>query len=390
MNVPIYMGSSSGFGEGGLGGHLGFIYRAAQSTGRDIRVICRGQPQLPDGEFVSVPPPVWAKNVKYTPLRWSPALQTNWSGSQFDRIAASRLPNEPIVYHSFPGFAENSFRKVKKRGGITVLEAATTHAQNVYEVTEEEHRRFGMGGNHFSRGWLKRVLQEYELADFITIASDLQRQTFLDRGFPAEKLLYAPLGIDTNRFSPPADGIRRRTPGQPFRIVQVGQVTLRKGFLYLLEAVRRLNDPDIEIILFGGIGWRAIRHSLASYRQLGIGVRQQSGDPLSVLRDAHLCVHASVEDGFGLAPLEAMAAGLPVIVSDQTGMKDLVEHGKEGFIVPSRDADRLAEAIAGLKRNEEARRAMGAAAAAKAKQYDASACADRYAEALRPAWVNAL
>jgi glycosyltransferase involved in cell wall biosynthesis len=388
MSLPIYAGSSSGFGEGGLGGHLGFIFQAARSAGRDVRVLCRGTPQLPPGEFATVPPPGWAGKAQYTPLRWSPAIQTDWSGRQFDRVASDLLPDTPVIYHSFPGFAERSFRKVKDRGGIAVLEAATTHAEHVFEVTEREHRDYGIGGNHFRRPWVRRVLREYELADYITIASELQRQTFVERGVPSSKLLYAPLGIDTGRFRPAGPEIPRREPGEPFRIVQVGQITLRKGFLYLLEAVRRLKDPEIEIILFGGIGWRAIRQTVEAYRRAGLHVRQLSGDPLPVLREAHLCVHASVEDGFGLAPLEAMAAGLPVIVTEQTGMKDLIENGKDGMIVPSRDSERLAEAVASVKRDEDARRAMGAAAAAKARLYDAAVCSRRYADALTPAWVT--
>ncbi|CAI6036895.1 glycosyltransferase family 4 protein [Cohnella sp. JJ-181] len=390
MNLPIYAGSSSGFGEGGLGGHLGFIQRAASAAGRPIHILCRGEADaLPRERYDSVPSPRWASALKYTPLRWSPALQTSLTGRQFDSLAADRLPDRPIVYHSFPGFAEASFRKVKRWGGITVLEAATTHADHVYGVTEAEHRRYRMGGSPFSRQWVRKVRREYELADYISIASELQRRSFISRGFPPEKLLYAPLGIDTARFAGPGPETRRREKGAKFRVVQVGQITLRKGFIYLLEAVRRLDDPEIEVVLLGGIGWRAIRDTIDRYRRLGIEIRQAGGDPLPALREAHLYVHASVEDGFGLAPLEAMATGLPAIVTDQTGMQDLIDHGRDGLIVPSRDPSSLAEAISRLKGDEALRASMGEAAAAKARRYDAELAARRYADAMRPAWEAA-
>ncbi|WP_411675121.1 glycosyltransferase [Cohnella faecalis] len=99
--------------------------------------------------------------------------------------------------------------------------------------------------------------------------------------------------------------------------------------------MRRLNDPDIEIILFGESagGPFGIRSLPTVSSVSACGSNREIRCPFS---ETHTVRARLVEDGFGLAPLEAMAAGLPVIVSDQTGMKDLVEHGKEGFIVPSR------------------------------------------------------
>jgi|GEM_PF-572015 len=391
MSLPIYAGGSTGYGEGGLGGHLRFLCEAARRAERDVHVLCRGRPgggpQDALAPCEAIPAPGWADWVKVTPFRWSTALQTRWLGEQFDRQAARRLPAErPVIYHSFPGFAEESFRKVKQSGGIAVLEAATTHAGHVYAVTEAEHRRYGIGGSPFSAEWVRRAEREYRLADYITVASELQRRTFLERGFPSDKLLYAPLGVDTGRFSPPADSSRSWHPQAPFRIVQVGQISLRKGFVYLLEAVRKLQDPRIEIVLVGGVGRRGIRRMLERYRQMGLNIRQAGGDPLPYLRSAHLYVHSSVEDGFGLAPLEAMATGLPVIVTDQTGMQDLVTDGRDGVIVPSRDAHRIADSIAWLMSDENARLSMGLAAAKQAAQYDAKACMRAYAAALLPAW----
>ncbi|RIE05387.1 ATP-binding cassette domain-containing protein [Cohnella faecalis] len=138
------------------------------------------------------------------------------------------------------------------------------------------------------------------------------------------------------------------------------------------------------------IGWRAIRHSLASYRQLGIGVRQQSGDPLSVLRDAHCaCTPRRGRLRIGAARSDGRRTSRHCKRPDGNEGSG---RAREGRLHRAEPGMRIGwpKAIAGLKRNEEARKAMGAAAAAKAKQYDASACADRYAEALRPAWVNAL
>ena len=69
------------------------------------------------------------------------------------------------------------------------------------------------------------------------------------------------------------------------------------------------------------------------------------GDPLPVLRAARLYVHPSYTDGFGYAPAEALACGLPVLVSEDTGMKELVGSARDGLVLPTGDLDALTEAI---------------------------------------------
>lgn len=383
--MKVAMGCSAGLGQGGLGGHLEFVRRAAASTGRKPRVYCRSTGA---GEIEFVLDPPWKRLLPFTPARWLPALRVYLDSVTFDRSVAARLPKEPLTYHCFPGYAEQTFRLNRLNGGVNILEAATTHADDLFLITEDEHRRLRIGGSPYSRIWTERVKREYELSDYITVASTLQLDSFIRRGFPKERLLLAPLGVDIQRFSPAIrqPSLRNREKGEPFRIVQVGQVSVRKGFLYLLQAVEKLRDPEIEVILFGGIGWRPIQRLIDSYREKGLNIRLGAGDPVPVLREAHLCVHSSIEDGFGLAPLEAMAAGLPTIVTDMTGMKDTVSDGHNGLIVPARDAEALARHIADLKHNDEYRMRLGKAARIASLKYDVRERITGYARTLEPIW----
>ncbi|MEK8126941.1 glycosyltransferase family 4 protein [Paenibacillus filicis] len=382
----VWLGCSAGLGSGGLGGHLDFVYRAALEGGVSPHVYCREAPAR--AGFTSIPSPSWQRYVKYTPLRWKPSAHVYMGAVQFDKAVADAMPGVQAVYHSFPAFAEESFARVRRHSGINVLEAATTHVHELYASTMLEHRKFRMSGEPFSRPWVKRVLREYELADYITVASKLQWDTFVQHGVPEHKLLFAPLGVDTSRFAPieGQPSRRSREKGEPFRIIAVGQVSLLKGFPYLLEAVLSLKDPDVEITLFGGVGWRGIRQLVETYRRQGLNIGVASGDPLPALHRSHLCVHASVSDGFGLAPLEAMAAGLPVVVTEGTGMKDAIENGRNGFVVPARDAAALAERLAELKENEALRMAIGSAARETALGYDVSRKVSEYAKLLLPIW----
>ena len=76
------------------------------------------------------------------------------------------------------------------------------------------------------------------------------------------------------------------------------------------------------------------------------------GDPLAHLRAASLCVHPAYEDGFGYAPAEALACGVPVIVSEDTGMKDLIDSSAAGLVLPTGDMRQLVEAIEAAYRGE--------------------------------------
>jgi len=76
------------------------------------------------------------------------------------------------------------------------------------------------------------------------------------------------------------------------------------------------------------------------------------GDPLPSLRRASVCVHAAYEDGFGYAPAEALACGVPLLVSEDTGMKELIDSPRAGLILPTGDLDALSEAIDAAYRGE--------------------------------------
>lgn len=93
---------------------------------------------------------------------------------------------------------------------------------------------------------------------------------------------------------------------------------------------------------------RYLQAALARDPRISIG----PGDPLARLRRARLCAHPTYEDGFAYAPVEAMACGVPALVSEDTGMKDLIDPGVNGLILPTGDLGALSEAIDAAYRGE--------------------------------------
>jgi glycosyltransferase involved in cell wall biosynthesis len=89
-------------------------------------------------------------------------------------------------------------------------------------------------------------------------------------------------------------------------------------------------------VLFGGWQSRGMRLFLESAKASDPRISWRSGDPSELFATAALAVHPTWEDGWGYAPAEALAAGVPLLISDQTGMKELL-NPDSGSILPAGD-----------------------------------------------------
>ncbi len=194
---------------------------------------------------------------------------------------------------------------------------------------------------------LPRNLAEYERCDRVLVASRYIRESFLEEGFPDERLRWFPL-TPHPRF----DGARRPSSSATFDIVYVGSLAVHKGVPLLIDAVRRLPFTDLRLRLVGGWGTRGMRRFIEQACATDRRIVAGPGDPLPLLTNACLCVHPAFEDGFGYAPAEALAAGVPLIVSEDTGMKELIDVPSSGLVVPTGDLDALASAIEAAYRGE--------------------------------------
>jgi glycosyltransferase involved in cell wall biosynthesis len=169
----------------------------------------------------------------------------------------------------------------------------------------------------------------------------------MEEGFHHDVLSAFPLTPDPRYES---DG-RSRASGT-FDIVYIGSLSVVKGVPLLVDAFRRLPYSDMRLVLVGGWGTRGMRRFIQKACTIDSRINVCPGDPLVHLRNARLCVHPSYGDGFAYAPAEALACGVPVIVSEDTGMKDLIVHGRNGLIVPTGELSALAEAVEAGYRGE--------------------------------------
>jgi glycosyltransferase involved in cell wall biosynthesis len=278
--------------------------------------------------------------------RFSPAWRA-WSASVvFDRQAANRLPEAEHLL-AFNGRALAQFRAAREaRWESLSLVSANSHLRRVLRQHARAHERYPLERSWASR-LLIRNLAEYEQAQRIYVASRYAWESFVEEGFDEERISFFPL-TPAARFGPaPAP-----STSATFDIAYVGALTVAKGVPLLIDAFADLPHRDMRLVLVGGVGTRGMRRFIERACRRDPRIMVRPGDPLPVLRAARLCVHPAYEDGFGYAPAEALACGLPVIVSEDTGMKDLIDPPRNGLILPTGDLTALTEAIEAAYRGE--------------------------------------
>jgi glycosyltransferase involved in cell wall biosynthesis len=334
------------YGGGGLGRHLLETVEALGRRGATPRFICDPPAALPGAVAPPAGRPVSAERVIAPLLRFSPAWRL-WAGSRaFDTRAAGALSDADHLI-AFNGTAKAQFARAHGAGWESVaLMSANSHFERVLAQHERAYGRYPI-----ERPWpthlLRRNLAEYRAADRIYVSSTYVRESFLERGFAPERLASFPLTPDP-RYAPDRGAPRPST----FEIVYVGSLVVHKGVPLLIEAFRRVAGSDLRLVLVGGWKTRGMRHFIESTCAADPRISVAPGDPLPHLRRARLCVHPAYEDGFAYAPAEALASGVPVIVSEDTGMKELIDGQRSGLVLPTGDLDALTGAIESASRGE--------------------------------------
>jgi alpha-maltose-1-phosphate synthase len=218
-------------------------------------------------------------------------------------------------------------------------------------------------GNFDSAAKLARKDRELELADTVFVASSFTRRTLEESPARPRDVVLAPYG------APPAPAALRpaaRRAGEPLRALFVGSLGQRKGVAYLLEAMGRLG-AGFELTLIGTVPGGRCEPLAAGLRRHRHVASLPHHEILAEMRRHHVLVFPSLFEGFGLVLLEAMANGLPVIATAHTAAPDIMTDGREGFVVPIRSAEVIAEKLELLQGDEALRQGMGEAALARAR-----------------------
>lgn len=266
----------------------------------------------------------------------------------FDNYVADKI-TPCDVFTAISGCGLRSGAKAKSIGAKYVCDRGSTHILYQRKILEEEYKYWNITYTPTHPGIVEREIAEYEQADLITVPSQYARHTFLAAGIDSGKLRVIPYGVDLSLFYPV-----QSPPNEGFTVLFVGMISLRKGVQYLVQAFAKLRIPGKRLWLVG----QADPNVVTRLKKLRLWPNEASiighVDQRQLARymsSANVLVLPSIEDGFGLVLAQALACGCPVVASDHTGARELVQHSINGYIVPPRDVDALSKAIDNIARN---------------------------------------
>jgi glycosyltransferase involved in cell wall biosynthesis len=279
----------------------------------------------------------------------------------WDAMVAKTIPKVDLVI----GYASQSLRtgrSAKRYGARYFLDRACPHTDFQQQLMREEAEQVGIQFSPQPAWFRERQLAEYDEAEVILVPSH-----YTSSSFPAKlqpKLVKLPL---LGRIPAMTESPVSRNP--VFTVGIVGGQPMRKGFIYLLEAWRRLALPNARLLL-------RTNPDFSPYPRLAELLGKTSNvefvgyvqDMRSFYRQCDTFILSSVDDGFGMALFEAMSAGVASIASTNCGSSELIENNVDGLVIAPRNVEQIMESILRLYEDEPLRQRLGAAGARRVGQ----------------------
>ena len=299
-----------------------------------------------------------------------PTSQVNWYDVLFcghDLQVSRALEVNLDAVYAYEDGAKRTFNVAKQRSAATVYELPLGY----YKAVASEMSRARRVWPDLQRAVYEEPLwkqsrkdAELELADVVVVpCAWAARGLSYNERAGKKPVVIVPYGT-------PADDIpaRTRRPDGPFTVLFAGQIGLRKGAPHLIEAWESLRLKDARLWMAGSmsLGRDYLTDHSDSFRYLGALPRVRL---LEVMREADLFVFPSLAEGFGLVIGEALAAGLPVLTTLNTGGPELINDGREGWCIPAHETDSLREHIEWAYQNRDALYEMGKLARLRAEQW---------------------
>jgi glycosyl transferase family 1 len=317
-----------------------------------------------------------------------------WAGKQFCRQVMARGFGQANAIYTYNTAGLELLVAARRKGLLTVMEQTIAPKQIEVELLGAEHMahpgwEFDGTSDRLAPDLIAREATEWDAAHLILCASEFVRDGIAKCGGPVERSVVVPYGVDVvgERSEVPgwaSCGQKSEMGNRPLRVLTVGTVGLRKGSPYVLEAARQLKGR-MEFRMVGGIGvTREVEEQLREHLELTGRV------PPSELVEhfiwADLLLLPSLCEGSATVTYEALAFGLPVICTPNTG--SVVRDGVEGFVVPIRDAAVIAERLRQFLDDFELIERMSANATERAKDFTVAKYGDRLTNALRLSFPN--
>ena len=276
-----------------------------------------------------------------------------------------------------------TFRVAKNRGLKCLYDLPIAYWETVRRLLEEEGRRLPeweptLVGTRDSAAKLERKTEELALADLVVCPSLFVLQSLPPAVLNDKQCIVAEFGSPPGNFDV---AHQLRLSSDKLRVLFAGSMTQRKGLADVFAAMKLLKRSDVELVVMGS-PIAPMEFYRSQYRDFTYMRTRPHGEVLQLMQSCDVLVLPSLAEGRALVQQEALANGLPLIITKNTGGEDLIVSGETGFLVPIRSPDKIAEKIAWLADHRDSLPAMRLAAVKKADAYPWQRYTDRILSAI--------
>lgn len=238
----------------------------------------------------------------------------------YSRWAASLEYNNCEIIHSLASFSLDTFKKYQN-SKYKICDRGSTHRLYQELTLKNEFNLIG-AKYELNQEMIDRDIEEYELANVILVPSKFVKKTFTSYGIPEDKVKIIPYSMNTDLFYKFKDRFPKNN--KSLKIIFVGSIGVRKGAHYIFEAIRNLPD-DIQFEFIGHIQpeFSKLAKVVACKNVKFLGAIPRA-ELLKKYNEADLLILPSLEEGLPLVMLQAILCGLPMLVTEETGIKTLI------------------------------------------------------------------
>lgn len=277
----------------------------------------------------------------------------------FGKAAVRYLQGSTLV-HGWSSCSLPAIHWAKQNGVPFVLERSSAHIQYQSKLVCGEYKKLGLPCTEIHPKIVEQELCEYELTDKVAVPSYFAKRSFIEEGFPQERLIHNRFGTSLKTFSP------GEKQDDVFRIVYAGSLGVRKGIHYLVKGFMQADIPNSELCLIGGATPETPQLLAGSDERVKCIGHIPEPKLAEYYRNSSVFLMPSVEDGFPYVIIQALACGLPLICSANTGGEDVlrvngaspqrhnnIDEYPAGYIVPPCNSEAIASLLTLLASNRD-------------------------------------
>lgn len=279
---------------------------------------------IPRDKIVSLPLTFLIVKMIYKIGGESLMMDCQWFVHRWFAVRAVKFLQGCDIVHGWSQWSEPSLRWAREKGIPTVLERSSSHILEQSRILRNEYKRIGLRWKETHSKIQEMELREYDLCTSVAVPSGFVERSFLERGFPSDKVYRNPLGVNLSMFTPNV-GREANKNRAGLRVVYAGSLSVRKGIRDLVEAFRLANIEGSSLKLIGG-PTKELQGILSEVpRGVELIGHVKQSELVMHYAEADCFVIASVEEGMAMVQMQALACGLPLICTVNTGGQDLLE-----------------------------------------------------------------